>query len=252
MESSPGEPRQPRAEVGGTDPAGEQVGQPLGTVSRMGVGRSPATTPGVGTVSAPSQVATVPADESEEWASRASRAFALAQKAGTPEAWQDASDVAEVLVQVAETMRVAADASLDAERAATRAREAAEQAAGAERKAEQARRTVQETARAAQSAADEAKSAERLATEARQTADLVGREAPKAAEAAKIAAEVADEVGQTSKGISEIVARARSANTPEAWKEACALVGVAPAPEVNVVEPQEATSPKTALSDISG
>jgi len=163
------------------------------------------------------------ADEATSWAEQTERAVTKAKALGTPEAWQEAARVAAVVAEVAQTMQAAADATQVAGQTAKEAEDAAERAKAAARQASDARQSAERTARAAQEAAEAAKVAERTAAEAKVAADQSAQEAPKLAEAARAAAQAAAGAGRKAQGLEEIVAKASTANTPEAWTEALRL-----------------------------
>jgi len=162
--------------------------------------------------------------EADRWFAEVARAVQRAQETESPEAWEEASRVAVVVSEVAQTMRVMAVAQLEAQAAAQRAQEATQSAALAEKSAAEANDTVTQTAKTARIAADEAQAAARAAEEAKRIAERAALQVPKSAGLAKVAAQVAADAEITAKGIGEIVAKARLANTQEAWSEALGLV----------------------------
>ena len=166
--------------------------------------------------------------EADTWFAEVARAVGRAQETESPEAWQEAARVALVVSEVAQTMRAMAEAELEAQTAAQTAQEARQNAALAEKRAVEANGTVAQTARTAQIAADEARAAAQAADEAKRIAERAAEEVPKSAGMAKVAAQVAADAADNAKGIGEIVAKARVANTQEAWTEALGLVTMRP------------------------
>ncbi len=162
--------------------------------------------------------------EADKWFAEIARAAGRAQEMDTPEAWQEMARVAGVVSELAQTMRVVAEAELEAETAARTAEEAARQAELAKKTASEANETVAQAANSARAAADQATKAARAADEAGRAAEQAAREVPRSAESAKSAAQVAAEAERNAKGIGEIVAAARLANTQEAWTDALRLV----------------------------
>lgn len=155
-----------------------------------------------------------------DWVRETERAVARAQAAGTPEAWGEAARSAAVVAEMAQIMQAAADATQVSRRLARAAKEAVEAAETAARAASEAEEAVQVTTRAAQEAAEAARVAERAAADARRTADQTAEAKPRLAEAARQAEEAAQQAEGNARELEDIVARARRANTPEAWSEA--------------------------------
>ncbi len=162
--------------------------------------------------------------EADRWFAEVARAVGRAQETESPEDWEEAARVAIVVSEVAQTMRVMAEAELHAQAAAHSAQEATQKAALAEKQAAEANGTVTETARTARIAADEARAAAQTAEEARRTAERAAEEVPRSAGLARVAVQEAAKAVGNAKGIGEIVAKARLANTQEAWNEALGLV----------------------------
>ena len=162
-------------------------------------------------------------DEAANWAEQTEKAVTKAKDLGTPDAWQEAARVAAVVAEVAQTMQAAADATQAAGQTAKEAEDAAERARAAARQASEARQSAERTAKAAREAAEAAKVAERAAADAKEAAALSAQEAPKLAEAARVAAQAAAGAGRKAQGLDEIVVKASTANTPEAWSEALKL-----------------------------
>jgi methyl-accepting chemotaxis protein len=162
--------------------------------------------------------------EADSWFAEVARAVGRAQETKSPEAWQEAARVAIVVSEVAQTMQVMAEAEVHAQRAAQTAQEVTQMAALAEKTAAEANGTVAQSARTARIAADEARAAAQTAEEARRTAERAAEEVPKSAGLAKVAVQEAAKAVGNAKGIAEVVAKARLANTQEAWSEALSLV----------------------------
>ncbi len=162
-------------------------------------------------------------DEIRNWAEETERAVVRAQKTDTPEAWQEAAEVAAVVSQMAQIMQAAADTARVAAQTAKAASEAADASRVAEQKAADANQAVQETTKAAREAAEAADVAKRAAAEAKQTAEQASQVAPRLAEAAKAAAQAAADAEHQAQGLKEIVTKARTANTAAAWSEALGL-----------------------------
>jgi Protein of unknown function (DUF2510) len=162
--------------------------------------------------------------EGDTWFAEVARAVGRAQETKSPEAWQEAARVAIVVSEVAQTMQVMAEAELHAQKAAQTAQDATQIAALAEKAAAEANGTVVQTARTARIAADEARAAAQTAEQARLTAERAAEDVPKSAGLAKVAVQEAAKAVGNAKAIAEVVAKARLANTQEAWSEALRLV----------------------------
>jgi hypothetical protein len=154
------------------------------------------------------------------WAKKAAEAVARARTADTPEAWGEAAQAAGVVTGMAQTMQMAADARLTAHRRTQVAERANDEAREAAQAATDARRTAEQRVREAQKAAGAAKEAARVADHAKQTAEQQARATPETARAAQMAGRAAVAAKRTAQEVEQIVAQARSANTPEAWSEA--------------------------------
>jgi hypothetical protein len=159
-------------------------------------------------------------DIANHWAEETEKTVARAESLGTPEAWQDAARAAGVVTDMAQVMRAAADTAQTAARMERAARDAERRAETAALKAEESRQAVQKTAQVAAEAAKAAKEAAHAAAKAKQIAEQTAQEAPELAEAAEVAGRAAAEARRRARAIEEIVAKARTANTPGAWSKA--------------------------------
>ena len=154
-------------------------------------------------------------------------AVARALSVDTPEAWQQAGNVAAVVADMAQTMQAAADAKQTATQTAKAADEAAEAARAAAQTAADAKQAAERMAKAAEDAAEAARAAAQTAVEAKKAAARTAEAAPKVAESAEVASQTAAVAKQKAQALEQVVATARSANTPAAWSEALGLVGSA-------------------------
>ena len=174
-----------------------------------------------------SEVASGHSDEADTWAEETERAVSRAREAGTPEAWQEAAHVAAVVSEIAQTLQAKAEATKAAEEVAGAAREAERQAKLAADASTEADRKVERAIQVAERAVAEAKAAELAAAEAKRSAEQAAHASPKLAEAAKVAARTAADAERKAEGVEQIVSKARSTNTPEAWREARKLAAMA-------------------------
>ena len=156
--------------------------------------------------------------EGHDWAQEAELAVTRARTVDTPESWREAVHAALVFTDKVQAMLAVADARQAAEQMAQAAQVTAE-AAG------EAKRTAEQTDHAAREATQAARVAAEAAADAKQRADLAAEAVPQAAQVAQVAAEAAAEAKRNALELERIVANAREANTPEAWREA---VDVAP------------------------
>ena len=169
----------------------------------------------------------VEADVASNWAEETEKAVARARAVGTPEAWQAAAQAAVVVSELARTMEAEVSALQTAEQTATTAQETEEAAKVAAQAAADAKQTVQQTDRAVQEAEEAAKVAAQAAADAKQLAEQTAQAAPQVAEVARVAAQRAGDAKHKAEGLEAIVAKARAANTPAAWREALELATVA-------------------------
>jgi Protein of unknown function (DUF2510) len=159
-------------------------------------------------------------DEVSDWADRTEKAIAKARAAGTAEAWEKAAQAASVVSEMAETMRVVADATQTAEQMRQKAQEAARHAQKVADAAASARQAAEKAATAADEAAEKARIAAHAAAEAGETAEQRAKEVSPATESARTAQEAAESAERMAENLEQIVAAARSVNSPEAWSDA--------------------------------
>jgi hypothetical protein len=164
------------------------------------------------------------ANGEEYWANEVVKAVASARGAGTPDDWTALARAAQVLCDLAQTMEhLAATNQIAIEK---------EQAAQeAKREAERAIVRITEADRTAALKARAAEEAEMAAQRVAQDAEVAKDHAAKAAEAAPVAEHVAEAALQASaiarkraEDLEEAVARARQANSPQAWSETLRVV----------------------------
>ena len=158
-----------------------------------------------------------PADEGGDWVDKAESAVARAASIDTAETWRQAMQAAAVMSDMAKTMFAATEAEEIAHELAGAAEAAAARAA-------EAKRTAQRMAQTAESAAETARAAVEASAEAKQAAERSARAVSETAESSLVAAEAAAEAKDKAQELDAIVARARQANTPDAWSDALKLV----------------------------
>jgi len=156
----------------------------------------------------------------EQWVDETEKAVARAREVGSPAAWRTAAQAAVVVAEMAQTMRVTTHAHQIAEQLAHAAEIAAHEAHEATQAAAEATRAADAKNRAAEEAEHAAQIAAQAAANARRKTERTAQAAPKAVEAAQIAAQAAANARGTADQLDQVVARARQANTPEAWSEA--------------------------------
>ncbi len=166
-------------------------------------------------------------EDAKDWGKDAERAVTRALTVDTPEAWQEAANVAVVVSEMAQTMQAVADANQTARHTAKAAEEAAEKAGIAAQTAADAKDSAERMAKAAQDAAEAARLAAQKAVEAKEEADRTARTAPQVAETAEGASRTAADAKHKAQALEQVVARARSENTPAAWSEALRLAVLA-------------------------
>jgi hypothetical protein len=167
------------------------------------------------------------ADGADNWAKDTERAVIRAMTVDTPEAWEEAAKVAVVVSEVAQTMQATADAKQTARQTAKAAEEAADIARMSSKAAADAAETAERVAKSAQEAAESARLAAQKAVEAKEDAERKAQAAPKVAEKAEVAARAAADAKHKAQDLEQLVAKARSANTPSAWSEALKLAALA-------------------------
>ena len=170
-------------------------------------------------------------DGANSWGKDAERAVANALTVDTPQAWQEAAQVAAVVSQMSQTMQAVADAKQTAGEAAKAAGEAAETARVAAQTAAEAKKAAERMAKEAEESAKAAQVAAQKAVEAKDAAERTAKAAPKVAETAEIASQTAAEAKRKVEALDQVVAKARSANTPAAWSEALELAALAVKPK---------------------
>jgi len=156
----------------------------------------------------------------DSWVGEIEKAVSRARTVDTPAAWQIAARAAVVVSDIAQTMLVATHAHQIAEQAAQTAEAAARQAQAAAQTADDAKRTAEQTARAAEVAGRRAREASLTAADAKRTAEQTAQAAPKALESAQAAKQAAADAKSSAERLDQMIARARDANTPQAWSDA--------------------------------
>ena len=168
----------------------------------------------------PAADASVDKKSADHWLKETEKAVANAQEVGTPAAWRNASEAAAVVGEMAGTLQVTSYAHQIAEQMTQAAEVAVQQAQESTQAASDAMKTAEQTAQAADEAAQAAQVAAQMAVHARHKAEQMARAAPHAVESAQIATQAAANAGARADELDQIVARARSVNTAQAWSEA--------------------------------
>ena len=156
----------------------------------------------------------------EQWVDETERSVTRAREVGSPAAWRTAAQAAVVVAEMAQTMRVTTHARQIAEQLAHAAEIAAHEAHEATQAAAEATRAADAKNRAAEEAEHAAQIAAQAAANARRKTERIAQATPKVVEVARAAAQAAANARGTADQLDQVVARARQANTPEAWSEA--------------------------------
>jgi len=167
--------------------------------------------------SGPSPALAPEVDETDFWSQVIATSANRASVTDTPESWRAVADAASVMLKMAETLEIVAEAKHTATAMAAAAEEAERAAKEAADLASESKQRAERMAVAAEEAEKAAQKASHQADGAREQADKAAGLVPAAEEAAKVAAQASIEANEKAEELQTALATARASNSDDAW-----------------------------------